>query len=133
MTSTKDHTALKEAAESATGGEWSVFTKGKRATDLVDVGPDQLISCACTGKPKANAAFIALANPSKILELLAENEALREALEPFGELWMAARSSHKDEPDNLGFYGFNGTNITVGDLRRARALTEKQSALEGEE
>jgi hypothetical protein len=68
--------------------------------------------------------------------LLAENEALRKALEPFGE----AAKEWADKPDELPVYclphfsdELDDTSPTVGDLRQARALTEKRSALEGEE
>lgn len=44
---------------------------------------------------------------------------LKAALKPFSELWLAAQYSYEDEPDKLGFYGYNGTNITVGHLRTA--------------
>jgi regulator of replication initiation timing len=99
-----DHTPLKEAAERATPGPWyrkdaeSNGTYGIEYIDAVEGNPqseggfsdiancsevrfwrDRLPQNVEPDQRKANAHFIALANPSKILELLAENEALREA------------------------------------------------------
>jgi hypothetical protein len=103
-----DHTALKEAAEAATPGPWSPghFANDLHSCDCKSVLCENYFGAICTvhvsytrqleegdnpppDEAKANLRFIALANPSKILELLAENEALREEkAKPFrGPLW----------------------------------------------
>lgn len=71
-----DHTALKEAAEAATRGEWKTFDFHRVETARRNVITGAPVDI-CTAEEGVDAAFIALANPSKILELLAENERLR--------------------------------------------------------
>lgn len=80
-------TALREAAERATPGEWRsnyehVWATGYRVGscdwDLTGTRP----SAQCF----ANAAYIALADPPTILDLLAERERLRGALEEIADI-----------------------------------------------
>jgi hypothetical protein len=82
-----DHTALKEAAEAATPGPWVAKDKIEVVNGLRswwfeitqnDEYGQSLVHIQARENMEENAAFIALANPSKVLELLAENEALRE-------------------------------------------------------
>ncbi|WLG64797.1 hypothetical protein PSH90_12050 [Pseudomonas sp. FP1762] len=74
-----DHSKLKQLAEAATKGKWC--TDGER--QVMSAESDQLnngfVIVDCQGPDKLkNAAFIAAANPSAVLALIAENEALRE-------------------------------------------------------
>jgi hypothetical protein len=95
MTSATDHTALKEAAE---------FRKAVIETGL------EIIANQPTGMTLTEWCDFSNA----ILELLAENEALREALERIAQTRMGTNT------------GLQVVGIAE-DALRARALTEKQS------
>jgi len=66
-----DLTALRAAAEAATPGEW--WARGQ----YVRAGVSRLVGCDIP----ADATFIAAANPTAVLGLLDEFEALRAAVE----------------------------------------------------
>lgn len=80
-------TALREAAERATPGPWVVWSSLYEGMDTQLRSADTTVE----GKPLAefyrrengfsNAAYIALANPDTMKDLLAERERLRGALE----------------------------------------------------
>ena len=53
--------------------------------------------------------------------LQAENARLREALEPFAAL---LKAHHANLPDSQPIFGIEGSNFTVGDLRKARKALE---------
>ncbi|WP_312212359.1 ead/Ea22-like family protein [Pseudescherichia sp.] len=76
------YAALKQAAEKATSGEWCAFTDASSKTYSVHTAIDN--RCGDIIKwpgfdgqknARANAKFIAAANPATILELLAERDA----------------------------------------------------------
>lgn len=109
--------ALKAALAASTQGEWEVRSAYSHAVmangaqvaitgDIMQVDQD---------RPLANAAFIVAAH-EHLPALLAENERLRAALEPFAEQYQFWKYVG-DEVDV-------GIGITVGDLHRAAdALT----------
>ncbi|MFN7610550.1 MAG: ead/Ea22-like family protein, partial [bacterium] len=71
-----DNSELRRLAEAATPGEWkSTYVKG-HAFDQVFVENVDLI-CDVYGRTSADAAYIAAANPARILALLDEVEALK--------------------------------------------------------
>ncbi|GAB3484333.1 ead/Ea22-like family protein [Azotobacter salinestris] len=77
---------LKRLAEAATPGPWSVgdANRDERDIGIHGVGEGSIVADVCVdvwGDPDANADFIAAANPAAILELIAENEALKARLE----------------------------------------------------
>ena len=82
-----DIAKLKEAAEKATPGPWVGGTTAgwNLPSQVSTVNSDghrtgRIASTESNPNLKADAAFIALANPRTILALLSENERLREAL-----------------------------------------------------
>lgn len=72
------------------------------------------------------AGFIAALDHSaaQIAALQAENDGLREALEPFAYLW---RDALLDKPDLAPVYSFNDAVITVGHLKAARRALGNQT------
>lgn len=97
-----DIAKLKEAAEKATPGPWgaskTAFHKLPDAKNYVAISGGGLSICKMTGSEGMQAAdvpdaqFIALANPSTILSLIARMEALEEALTR-----IAKRATHDAE------------------------------------
>jgi len=84
--------SLEALAKAATPGEWTNNWTGNEtdAMDCVssvavgmiaDCSQPVLYSEAVTVNPKANAAYIAAANPAAILSLIEENKRMREAIE----------------------------------------------------
>jgi hypothetical protein len=68
---------------------------------------------------------------AEIARLRKRAERLEAALRPFAALYQPdALCAHSDDqPDSRGVYGINAANITLGDLRRARAvLADGESA-----
>ena len=59
----------------------------------------------------------------KLVALRKERDALREALIPFGSLDI---TDLRDKPNDRPVYGRNATELTVGDFRRAAALSEEE-------
>lgn len=77
------------------------------------------------------------ADRDRLAALVAE---MREALEPFGRMADAYfhryetrpgefREAHQDKPNDVTVYGFNDASLTVGHLRRARALLDDRERL----
>lgn len=93
---------LKAAAEAATKGDWSVDRLAVTADtrSLVCCGQAYLECCGnpdvdgdeydpiCSATSESDAAYIAAANPVAILEMIAENERLRDAMAGLLE-WVA--------------------------------------------
>ena len=83
-------------------------------------GPDTII-----GRPDWHAPKIYRAATHELRKALeaaeAERDALREALAPFAALPDPRNSGAKRDVDPV--WGVNGVCLTVGDFRRARALT----------
>ena len=86
------HADLKEAAEKATPGPWRRGNLGYGIFQDKHAGDEQAMLCRCPvdkeimpAQWSRDAAFIALANPARILSLIEENERLREALESIAE------------------------------------------------
>lgn len=143
-------TELKALAEKATPGPW------KNVYGIVLVHWDTrpyatwLANFSVGGesveKKLANSAFCAAANPAAILELIAQLEdaqgeirALRATeaglLERVKELeeGLQSLSSYpleefalESKPDNRQLFGANDWKLSVGDVKRARALLEKK-------
>lgn len=123
------HADLKEAAEKATPGPW--FNDG----GIIWYDSREQVCCGkgyqeCCGQPdikggqeqlgeasEKNAEFIALANPSRILSLIEENERLREALTPFAE-FNTKIDAHPDAAKTPDDYCIHD-GLKVGDFRRA--------------
>lgn len=105
---TRDYTALENAAREATQGEWSYLP---RSSATVAVGRRNIANCAgyrdnirweeSDAQNEANAQYIVAAQPSTILELLAELKRYRdvtprtEAAEAFHEgFWNSEANDH---------------------------------------
>ena len=73
---------------------------------------------------RADAAFIAAANPATVLALLSANREMREALRPFSALADMVGESWTDETP--AFVGADGVTITIGQLRKARSALTTQ-------
>lgn len=147
-------TDLRKAAEAATPGPWDVWAE--KCPDPVDakielaeqvdkceqfVGELYLLNAAgkcpattgCGPTSKANATFIAAANPQAVLSLLderdaltarvaaleAENKKLRETLKPFAE------EAQKYKPDERDKDTAWDSLPTIGDLRQAALVGGK--------
>lgn len=147
-------TDLRKAAEAATPGPWDVWAE--KCPDPVDakielaeqvdkceqfVGELYLLNAAgkcpattgCGPTSKANATFIAAANPQAVLSLLderdaltarvaaleAENKKLRETLKPFAE------EAQKYKPDEHDKDTAWDSLPTIGDLRQAALVGGK--------
>lgn len=141
--------ALLEAAEKATKGEWEVDDGNTlRPAQIVvrDIDADdrgravhystEIATMADTEDEEANAAYIALANPSNLtalvtwaLETEARNAELEKALKPFVKVYDAREARYNKRGGNFDHLGDDvgvgdmptGT-FTHGDFRRARAL-----------
>jgi hypothetical protein len=74
----------------------------------------------------ANAAYIALANPTSILSMIARLEALEAALKPFAKYAELREASNIFDDELIcGIHGADGsTTVTFGDFRKARAALE---------
>lgn len=87
---TLDIEAIKAAAEKATPGQWRAHITNRRKPEIYTDAPtkaetNDLVAGVILRKPDAR--FIALANPSAVLELIAQNAALRGALEKAAKRW----------------------------------------------
>ena len=74
---THPYTDLKEALAKATPGPWD---GNNPVTFVLDSPLGTLADVTRFHQARANAAFIALANPARILSLIEDNERMREAL-----------------------------------------------------
>ena len=128
---THPYTDRKEAAEKATLGPW--FNEG----NTIWIDAREQVCCGrggqeCCGYPDiiggqeqigeagtADAHFIALANPTRILALIEENERMREALTPFADFTdqIDAHETARSVSDDFAIHD----GLKVGDFRRARA------------
>ena len=124
--------ALAEAAEKArdlsadhqTPGVWMHLFGDRFVYTRLEDGcrGRRVVGVDCVSSPADNVAldFVAKANPTSILALIAEMERLREALKPFAreaEMWSGV-SIMADT------YKPQGREYSIGDLRRARAALE---------
>jgi hypothetical protein len=117
--------ALKAAAESATAGPW--YASRHASGRHFEIGsPTAGIAIAHSGS--ADAAFIALANPSAILSLIGRVEQLEGALRPFAAKYDDCRPPVRDIAAGLA-RDLDGdadevtalVTFNLGDFRRARA------------
>lgn len=119
---------LQRKASAATGDKWRVFTKGGRPTDLVEVGPDHMISCGCTDKPKANAAFIAAANPETLLAMIAELREANGLLEEYYKFGLIIDSSVRfSERDSKNAKAIGDLILRHANHPRARKALAKET------
>lgn len=96
-----DKHALREAAEKATKGEWRAFT-GAGGTCSIHTAGDERFGDVVDWpgfdgqrNAKANAKFIAAANPATVLALLDELEAEKERSEEFLRQARSFREAHE--------------------------------------
>lgn len=118
------HADLKEAAEKATPGPWRRGNLGYGIFQDKHAGDEQAMLCRCPvdkeimpAQWSRDAAFIALANPTRILSLIEENERMREALTPFAE-FNTKIDAHPDAAKTPDDYCIHD-GLKVGDFRRA--------------
>lgn len=88
-----EYSELKRRALDATPGPWYERDDEDSAAGAVFIMPesDVWMPPICRITVESNAAFIAAANPAAVLDLMAENEALRKAL-----------TTIRDESDDIG-------------------------------
>ena len=107
---------LEANARKATVGTWRAWITNRRQPEIyTDSGPENENDKIASGVlRKADAAFIAAANPAAVLDLLAENARLREAL-----IYLAG------EKNDGGEHAWNGRAwVPFRDIARA-ALNEQ--------
>lgn len=136
---------LKRLAEEATPGPWGAGPQDEFGDFSVSPEGDCAVAAVIQNgwrepaQTKANAAYIAAANPARVLHLIEENERLREAVKPFAafaEFEAAVLEQAPDArpaPDDSVFkhwddaFDMKGPKLTYGDLRRARQALGGQS------
>jgi hypothetical protein len=146
---------LEQLAKAATPGPWDVWAEPTKSKDeAIDELAYQVINTpdedfaeavyllnangkcpattGCGPTSKANAAYIASANPATILRLLSlaragleagkDEESMREALAPFAAVAEADIGDSETDEDRfvpMSFQTARAPQITVGDMRRA--------------
>lgn len=130
----KDYSELKALAEKATPGPWGMETVRTSCGVCHKIGPwphkwragTTMSACIYDDYPSppegtntmlANAAYI-VAACNEVLSLIAENEALREALRPF------AKAAKQIDADNPIAPDHDEVGLPLSDLRRARIAYE---------
>lgn len=123
---TADHAELVRLAEAATRGDWRAHITTKRSPEIyTNVPPPNTPNPKIAGAilRKADARFIAAANPARVLSLLSEVAALRGALE-------------EAEKDASSWSRCAGEVVTIGEgwkerfVRAERQRDELRKALE---
>jgi hypothetical protein len=111
--------ALKEAADLADPKHWAAEYDAPSGMWHVAAGPFPYGETICDNVKGGNARFIALANPTDILALIAKVDELQAALLPFAKL--GDEASWLCRADAKQAWGFDNVNLTWGDFRKARA------------
>jgi hypothetical protein len=102
---------LKEVAEKATPGEWSLNKYGEPVDATGENIRAKGIALTNAEDAKANTAYIALANPSTILSLIARVEQMEAALRKASQLASIACDWHLEEVE------IDGEMVDTHDLR----------------